>query len=235
MRKTLVAAMAATCIMSQAQNPFFEEFKGTPHGTTPFDRISVADYEPAIDRGIKLGLEGVEKIVANPEAPTFENTVVALERSGKDLARVLNVFFPLLSSLSDDAMMELSMKITPRLSDYSTTISLNEGLWKRIKTVHDSGDTLRLSPEDKMLLKRTYESFTRNGAHLRDMADSRRPRRPSRKFDRGCRPRRQGERPRRRVSLHPRPACLHGFHEIQLSPRPPRKDVPPLHRPQLQG
>ncbi len=166
MRKTLVAAMAATCIMSQAQNPFFEEFKGTPHGTTPFDRISVADYEPAIDRGIKLGLEGVEKIVANPEAPTFENTVVALERSGKDLDRVLNVFFPLLSSLSDDAMMELSMKITPRLSDYSTTISLNEGLWKRIKTVHDSGDTLRLSPEDKMLLKRTYESFTRNGALL---------------------------------------------------------------------
>lgn len=158
--------MAATCIMSQAQNPFFEEFKGTPHGTTPFDRISVADYEPAIDRGIKLGLEGVEKIVANPEAPTFENTVVALERSGKDLDRVLNVFFPLLSSLSDDAMMELSMKITPRLSDYSTTISLNEGLWKRIKTVHDSGDTLRLSPEDKMLLKRTYESFTRNGALL---------------------------------------------------------------------
>lgn len=166
MRKTIVAAMAATCIMSQAQNPFFEEFKGTPHGTTPFDQITVTDYEPAIDRGIKLGLEGVEKIVADPAKPTFENTIVALERSGRDLDRVLNVFFPLLSSLSDDAMMELSMKITPRLSDYSTTISLNEGLWKRVKAVHDSGDTLRLSPEDKTLLKRTYESFTRNGALL---------------------------------------------------------------------
>ncbi len=166
MRKTIVAAMAATCIMSQAQNPFFEEFKGTPHGTTPFDQITVTDYEPAIDRGIKLGLEGVEKIVADPAKPTFENTIVALERSGRDLDRVLNVFFPLLSSLSDDAMMELSMKITPRLSDYSTTISLNEGLWKKVKAVHDSGDTLRLSPEDKTLLKRTYESFTRNGALL---------------------------------------------------------------------
>lgn len=158
--------MAAASIMSQAQNPFFEEFKGTPHGTTPFDRITVSDYEPAIDRGITLGLEEVDKIVANPESPTFENTVVALERSGKDLDRVLNVFYPLLSSLSDDAMMELSMKITPRLSDYSTKISLNEGLWKRVKAVHDSGDTLRLTPEDKTLLKRTYESFTRNGALL---------------------------------------------------------------------
>lgn len=158
--------MAAASIMSQAQNPFFEEFKGTPHGTTPFDRITVSDYEPAIDRGITLGLEEVDKIVANPESPTFENTVVALARSGKDLDRVLNVFYPLLSSLSDDAMMELSMKITPRLSDYSTKISLNEGLWKRVKAVHDSGDTLRLTPEDKTLLKRTYESFTRNGALL---------------------------------------------------------------------
>ena len=166
MRKHLVAAMAAASIMSQAQNPFFEEFKGTPHGTTPFDRITVSDYEPAIDRGITLGLEEVDKIVANPESPTFENTVVALARSGKDLDRVLNVFYPLLSSLSDDAMMELSMKITPRLSDYSTKISLNEGLWKRVKAVHDSGDTLRLTPEDKTLLKRTYESFTRNGALL---------------------------------------------------------------------
>ncbi len=166
MRKTITTAIAAISIMSQAQNPFFEEFKDTPHGTTPFDRITVADYEPAIDRGIRLGLESVDKIVANPEAPTFENTIVALERSGKDLDRVLNVFYPLLSSLSDDDMMELSMKITPKLSDYSTSISLNEDLWERIKSVHDSGDTLKLTPEDKMLLKRTYESFTRNGALL---------------------------------------------------------------------
>lgn len=152
--------------MTQAQNPFFEEFKGTPHGTPPFDKIDISHYEPAIDRGIKLGLQGVDEIVANPEAPTFENTIVALENSGRDLDRVLNVFFPLESALSDDAVMELSMKITPRLSDYSTSISLNEGLWKRIKAVHDSADTLRLTPEDKMLLKRTYESFTRNGALL---------------------------------------------------------------------
>lgn len=167
MRKTLLTAVAvATSIMTQAQNPFFEEFKGTPHGTAPFDRISLSHYEPAIDRGIKLGLHGVDKIVNNPEAPTFENTIVALENAGQDLDRVLNVFYPLESAMSDDAFMELSVKITPRLSEYSTSISLNEGLWERIKTVYDNADTTRLSPEDRMLLKRTYESFTRKGALL---------------------------------------------------------------------
>ena len=167
MQKNILAAVAvATSIMTQAQNPFFEEFKGTPHGTAPFDRIDISHYEPAVDRGIRLGLKAIDDIVANPEAPTFENTIVALENSDRELDRVLNVFYPLESALSDDAVMELSVKLTPRLSDYSTSISLNEGLWKRIKAVHDSADTTRLSAEDKMLLKRTYESFTRNGALL---------------------------------------------------------------------
>lgn len=152
--------------MTQAQNPFFGEFEGTPHSTAPFDRITVSDYEPAIDRGIDLGLKEVEAIANNPEAPTFDNTIAALARSGRDLDRVLNVFYPLLSSLSDDAMMELSMKITPRLSDYSTAISLNRNLWERIRTVHDKTDTLSLDPEDRMLLRRTYDSFARNGALL---------------------------------------------------------------------
>ncbi len=156
-----------TIMTTQAQqNPFFEEFSGTPHSTTPFDRITVADYEPAIDRGIRLGLEEVQAIADNPEAPTFENTIAALDRSGRDLDRVLNVFYPLLSSLSDDAMMELSMKITPRLSDYSTAISLNPALWQRVKAVYDSADTTRLDAEDRMLLRRTYQSFARNGALL---------------------------------------------------------------------
>ncbi len=117
MRKILLSAFAATSIMIQAQNPFFQEFTGTPHGSVPFDKISVTDYEPAIDRGIKLGLENVDAIVNNPEAPTFQNTIVALDNAEQELNRVLNVFYPLLSSLSDDAMMELSMKITPKLSN----------------------------------------------------------------------------------------------------------------------
>ena len=166
MRKILLSAFAATTIMIQAQNPFFQEFSGTPHGTVPFDKISVTDYEPAINRGIKVGLENIDAIVNNPESPTFQNTIVALAQADKELDRVLLVFSPLLSALSDDAMMDLSMKITPRLSNYSTSISLNEGLWQRVKNVYDNKDKFNLDTQDEMLLKRTYDSFVSNGALL---------------------------------------------------------------------
>ncbi|HBI59029.1 MAG: M3 family metallopeptidase [Duncaniella sp.] len=152
--------------MTQAQNPFFQDFTATPHGTTPFDKISVTDYEPAIDRGIELGLQEVDAIVKQRSVPDFDNTIVALERSGKDLNRVLNVFYPLLSALSDDEMMGLSMRVTPKLSDYQTSISLNEGLWNRIKQVYDSRSKFNLTPEDSMLLQTTYDSFVRSGALL---------------------------------------------------------------------
>ncbi len=166
MRKILLSALAATSIMIQAQNPFFENFTSAPHGAVPFDKISFADYEPAIDRGIRLGLEAVDAIVNNPEEPTFQNTIVALERADEDLNRVLMVFEPLLSALSDNDMMDLSMKITPRLSDYATSISLNSGLWKRVKSVYDNREKFNLDKEDQMLLKRTYDSFVRSGALL---------------------------------------------------------------------
>ena len=166
MRKILLSAFAAASIMIQAQNPFFQEFTSAPHGAAPFDKISFADYEPAIDRGIRLGLEAVDAIVNNPDAPTFDNTIVALENADADLNRVLLVFDPLLSAMSDDAMMDLSMKITPRLSDYSTSVSLNKGLWERVKHVYDHRADYNLAKEDSMLLKSTYDSFVRNGALL---------------------------------------------------------------------
>lgn len=152
-------------IMAQAENPFYKQFE-TVHGTPPFNEIKVEDYEPAIDRGIKLGLEEIDAICKNRAYPDFENTIVALENSGKDLDRVLNVFYPLMSALSDNEMMEISMRVTPKLSDYSTSISLNQALWNRIKQVYDNRDKFRLSVEDSMLLKETYDNFARNGALL---------------------------------------------------------------------
>ncbi|MDE6115648.1 MAG: M3 family metallopeptidase [Muribaculum sp.] len=146
-------------------NPFFTEFE-TVHNTIPFDRISNKDYEPAIDRGMQLQNSEIDAIVNSPEEPTFENTIVALERSGSDLNRVLNAFFPILSALSDDEMMEISLRVSAKLSQHSTGISLNEGLWKRIKAVYDKKDGLSLSPEDEMLLSTTYDSFARQGAEL---------------------------------------------------------------------
>lgn len=157
--------MAATFNM-QAQNPFDQDFK-TPHQTPPFQSIKVSDYEPAIERGIELGLAEIDAIANSAEAPTFQNTIVALERSGKDLNRVIGVYAPLMSADCNDEMMEISMRVTPKLSEYETSISLNEKLWNRIKTVYDRRGTLNLNPEETMLLQNTYERFARNGALLK--------------------------------------------------------------------
>lgn len=151
--------------MNIAENPFYEEF-ATFNAAPPFDKIDIDCYEAAIDRGIKLALEEVDRITDNVESPSFENTIEALERSGSDLNRVLNVFYPLNSAMADDSMMELSVKMMPKLSDYQTSVSLNERLWKRIKAVYDNRDAMSLTPEQSMLLQRTYDSFKRNGALL---------------------------------------------------------------------
>lgn len=151
--------------MCSANNPFFQPFE-TPFGTPPFKEIKFEHYEPAIMRGIELGKAEIEAISTNPNEPTFENTIVALEKSGADLNRVLNVFYPLSSALSTPEMMELATRITPVLSDYSTSIPLNERLWKRVKSVYDNREKFNLTPEDKMLLQTTYDSFVQSGANL---------------------------------------------------------------------
>ncbi len=157
--------------MLQAQqqptaNPFFDEF-ATVHNSVPFSSIENKHYEEAIDRGIEIQNKEIADIVNQSADPTFENTIVALERSGSDLNRVLNVFYPMLSALSDDELMDISLRVSGKLSKHSTDISLNEGLWKRIKTVYDMRDKLNLDAEDSMLLTTTYDSFARSGAELK--------------------------------------------------------------------
>lgn len=152
-------------LSAPAQNVLFEDFKGV-HGTAPFSAINDTMWMPAIDRGIALAQTEIDAITANPVAPTFENTIVALERSGADLNRVLNVFYPLLSAESNDAMMEIAVEASQKLSDYSTSITLNQPLWERIRTVYAGKDTLSLGTEDAMLLQRTYDSFALSGANL---------------------------------------------------------------------
>ena len=165
MKKFLLGLTIGTALMTQAQNVLESDF-ATMHGTAPLSKIDNSQYEPAIDRGIALALKGIDDITSNPAAPTFENTIVALERNGADLNRVLNVFYPLLSADADDEMMEISTRISPKLSDFSTSITLNNDLWKRVKTVYDNRASLKLSPEDEMLLQKTYDSFALQGANL---------------------------------------------------------------------
>lgn len=166
MKRILLTALTlSTVFMGKAENPLFNEFN-TPLGTPPFSQINVSDYEPAVDRGIALALQEVEAICNNRAVPDFENTIVAYENVGRDLNRALNVFGQLVSALSDESMMELSLRLSPKLSEYSTTVSLNERLWNKIKYVYDHQNLYNLDAEDKMLLDRTYDGFVSNGALL---------------------------------------------------------------------
>ena len=148
-----------------AENTLLREFD-TPYGTIPFDKIDNSQYEEAIDAGIAKSLQGIEIICNQRSMPDFDNTIVALERNGKELERTLAVFFNLLSADSDDEMMEISLRVSPKLSDYSTSIALNERLWQRIKDVYDNRAKFNLTTEQEMLLQTTYDSFALNGANL---------------------------------------------------------------------
>lgn len=168
------AMLSASTIMTTAQttttaagspNPLMSEFTGV-HGTPPFSAINNSHWEPAIDRGIELARQEIQAITRQRSMPDFENTIVALERTGADLNRVLNVFYPLLSANSDNEMMDISMRVSKKLSDYSTSIILDEELWKRVKDVYDRRDQFDLTPEQQTLLQKTYDSFALQGANL---------------------------------------------------------------------
>ncbi len=149
----------------QAQNPFTEAIN-TPHGTVPFDRIKTEHYEPAIRRGIELQNEEIEAIVNNPEPANFQNTIRALELSGKLLQRVETVFGNLLSAETNDEMQLLAQKMMPLLSEHANNISLNEQLFERIKTVYENRDAELLTAEQRKLVEETYDGFVRSGANL---------------------------------------------------------------------
>ena len=132
----------------------------------PFDRITIADYEPAIRQGMAEHDAEVQAITDNEAEATFENTIVALERAGATLNRVLGVFYPMLSANADDQLMELSNRMAPVLSEHFNSITLNERLWQRVKHVHDNFDEAAHDAEDRMLMRETYDGFVRSGANL---------------------------------------------------------------------
>jgi peptidyl-dipeptidase Dcp len=146
-------------------NIFYSPFR-TSGGAIPFDRITTADYEPAIREGIRQHDDEVKAIAANEDEATFENTIVALDRAGIMLNRVLGVFYPMLSANADDLLMAVSELMAPELSDHFNSITLNEQLWQRVKYVHDHFDEQSHEVEDRMLMQETYDGFVRSGANL---------------------------------------------------------------------
>lgn len=146
-------------------NPLLQTFQ-TPFGTPPFDQLNNSHFLPAITQAIKTGKEDIGRITANKAAPTFENTIEALERSGELVGTISGIFFNLNSAETNDEIQKIAREISPLLSEYSNDIMLDEELFARIKKVYDQRVKLFLSAEEKTLLDKTYKSFVRNGANL---------------------------------------------------------------------
>jgi peptidyl-dipeptidase Dcp len=151
--------------MTHAANPLLGAYR-TPRETCPFDKIKQAHYLPAVEEGIRQLEKEVATIASNPQPPTFENTIVALEHSGKLLERVTSAFFTVLNAEADDSLMNLSQEILPKLSECRNNIHLNETLFARVKAVYDRRASLNLPVEASRLLQQTYDGFADNGAAL---------------------------------------------------------------------
>ncbi len=142
-------------------NPLIESFN-----TPPFSSIETSHFKPAIHSAMNAAREEIDAIVAQPEAPTFKNTVEALEFAGQQLDRISSIFFNLNAAETNEEIQKLAQEISPMLSEFANDITLNQALFVRIKSVYDQKDNLTLSPEQKTLLTKKYRSFSRNGANL---------------------------------------------------------------------
>jgi len=146
-------------------NPFFKEYTSS-YQSIPFSEIKNEHYKPAFLEGIKQVEVEIQQIVENPEKPNFKNTIEALEYNGELLSKTAKAFYNLMGAYTSDALQDIAQEVSPLLAKLSNDKVLNEGLFKRIKIVFDNQDAENLNPEQKVLLKETYEYFVRNGANL---------------------------------------------------------------------
>ena len=168
MKKLLILAMAFAacgCSGNKSANPLFNDFSA-PFGIAPFAEITIEDYREGLLKGMEEQKAEVEAIIANPEAPTFENTIVALDQCGELLRKVRGVFGPLSSSNSTDEMRALEKELSPLFSAHSDDINLNEALFARVKAVYESREQLDLTAEEQKVLENQYKRFVNSGAEL---------------------------------------------------------------------
>ena len=159
----LCATLLTACNMHQ--NPLLTE-SPLPYGAPQFDKIKTSDYMPAFEEAFRQGKQEIDAIVANPDAPTFQNTIEALEYSGSLVNKVGAIFYNLLEADATDELQEIAEKVSPMSTEYSMYISLNEKLFERIKTVYNQRESLGLEPDQMKLVEDTYKSFERSGANL---------------------------------------------------------------------
>lgn len=169
MKKAIITTCAAAIIcgsaMAKGGNPFFSKYN-TPYGIPPFEEIKVEHYKPAFIKGMAEHKKEIDAIVKNKKPATFENTIAALDRSGMLLNKVASVFYGQNSANTNDEMQAVSREISPLLSQHSDDITMNAGLFKRVKYVYDHQGEMKLDKEQKKLLEETYKSFVRSGANL---------------------------------------------------------------------
>lgn len=149
------------------KNPLLSDFN-TPFGVPPFDKIKTEHYIPAFEESIELARKEVQQVIDNPAAPDFANTIEALERSGRRLDAVSSVFFNLNECLTSDDMQGIAMTIMPKLTEFSNDIQLDPKLFEKVKIVYETAAREKLTPEQCMLLDKTYKGFIRSGAGLSD-------------------------------------------------------------------
>ena len=178
----LMAGFLVSCVNDKTtkvmnENPFFSEWT-TPHGVPPFNLINDEHFIPAFEKAIEIHDKEIDDIVKNTEVPTFVNTIVALDVSGKDLGKVSGVFFNLAEANTNDEITRITGIIAPKLANHNDNIMLNKELFKRVKHVYDEqekidmeveiGNARALNKEQKALLDETYKSFVRGGSELND-------------------------------------------------------------------
>ena len=166
MKKIILVSFVLSTIMACTnQNPLLTE-QNTPYGVPAFDKVKIEHYMPAFEKAIAENKAEIEAIVNNPEAPTFANTIEALDRSGELLDKVVGVFFNVLEADGNDEMNKIAEEVTPLLSELSDGIILNDALFQRVKAVYEQRETLGLNDEQMRLLTETFKSFANNGANL---------------------------------------------------------------------
>ena len=169
MTKKLLVAGATLALISSCtmKNPLLTE-SSAPFGAPEFDKIEDAHYLPAFEAAIAEAKAEIDAIVANPDEPTFENTIEAMEYAGETLDRVAGIFYNLMEANTNDAMQETAEQISPMLTEYSMYVSLNNDLFQRVKAVYEKKDELGLEKDQLKILEENYKDFVRGGANLSD-------------------------------------------------------------------
>jgi len=138
----------------------------TPYNTAPFSKIKTDAFLPAFKKAIESAKDEIDQIVQNEEAPTFENTIEALDYTGEQLDRISSIFFNLNAAETNDEIQKIAQEVSPLLTEFSNDVALNTTLFERVKSVYNTKASLSLSEEQKTLLDKKYKGFSRNGANL---------------------------------------------------------------------